>query len=242
MAARARLIAIVGAECTGKSTLAAALAQRLRGGGETRVAVVGEWLREWCESTGRTPLAHEQGAILRRQHERIASACEQHGWVIADTTALQTAVYSALIFGDHSLRERALSLHARADTTLLTALDLPWQADGHQRDGAHMQAPVDALLREWLMRARLPYAVVHGAGTARVDAAMAALAPRLATDDDASNDAAASTMGRKGLFTALGGHRAAGGGRWWCECCDPEAEAALRRARMSTVTSPSARG
>jgi nicotinamide riboside kinase len=224
----ARLVALVGAECTGKSTLAldlaTALRQRLPAG--TRVAVVGEWLREWCEATGRTPLAHEQGAILRRQHERIGAALEAHDWVVADTTALQTAVYSQLIFDDGSLRDRALTLHARADATLLGALDLPWQADGHQRDGEHMQAPVDALLRQWLTLARLPFAVVHGQGKARVAAAWAALAPLLpdATTNDRPEEPA------RGLF----GGRAR---RWWCECCDPLAEARLRRYGRDDVNS-----
>jgi nicotinamide riboside kinase len=233
MATRARLIAIVGAECTGKSQLVQALAARLgpalQGRPDARVATVGEWLREWCDSTGRTPRVHEQGAILRAQHERIAAACAGHDWVIADTTALQTAVYSAVIFGDTSLRERALTLHARADHTLLTALDLPWQADGHQRDGAHMQRPVDTLLRQWLAAARLPFSVVHGVGAARSDQALAALAPLLA------RPAGGLPPGR---FTGLAEGRAPGTAqRWWCECCDPEAEAALRRRAAGHVNS-----
>lgn len=237
MAARARLIAVVGAECTGKSQLVQTLAARLAlalqsrsdGRSGARIATVAEWLREWCDSTGRTPLAHEQGAILRTQHERIAAACEAHDWVIADTTALQTAVYSAVIFGDTSLRERALTLHARADHTLLTALDLPWQADGHQRDGAHMQRPVDTLLRQWLAAARLPFSVVHGVGAARGDQALAALAPLLA------RPAGGAATGR---FTALAEGRAPGAAqRWWCECCDPLAEAALRRRAAGDVNS-----
>jgi nicotinamide riboside kinase len=234
MTAAARLIAIVGAECTGKSTLAhdlaTALRQRLPAG--ERIAVVGEYLREWCEATGRTPLAHEQGAILRRQHERIGAALEAHSFVIADTTALETAAYSQLIFGDSSLRERALTLHARANATLLAALDLPWQPDGHQRDGAHMQAPVDALLRGWLTLARLPFSVVHGQGPARVAQALAAIEPLLAT-----NDAAAGPSGR-GLFSGLGAAATASDrtSRWWCECCNPAAEATLRR--LATRPSP----
>ena len=49
-------IAILGAESTGKSQLADALANGLRSQGKT-VSLVGEYLREWCDIHGRTPRA-----------------------------------------------------------------------------------------------------------------------------------------------------------------------------------------
>ena len=71
--------------------------------------------------------------------------------VIADTTALMVAIYSGMLFDDGiavPLRARARS--ARYDLTLVTGLDLPWVADGLQRDGPQVQEPVDALVREAL--------------------------------------------------------------------------------------------
>jgi hypothetical protein len=46
--------------------------------------------------------------------------------------------------------------------TLLTALDLPWVADGLQRDGPHVREPVDDVLRELLLANALPFAVIGG--------------------------------------------------------------------------------
>ena len=57
------------------------------------------------------------------------------------------AVYSDQVFGDTGLYDEALAAHARCDLTLLTALDLPWVADGLQRDGPHVREPVDAKVR-----------------------------------------------------------------------------------------------
>ena len=54
------------------------------------------------------------------------------------------AVYSDFVFADASLYASALAAQRRCDLTLVTALDLPWRADGLQRDGAHVRAPVDA--------------------------------------------------------------------------------------------------
>jgi nicotinamide riboside kinase len=214
MAEGARCIAIVGAESSGKTTLAQDLAERLRQRGAGRVAWVPEVLREWCERSGRTPLAHEQGALLRAQHERIAAACATHDWVVCDTTGLMTAVYSTLIFGDSSLQARAAELHRRSITaTLLTALDLPWVADGHLRDGPHVQGPVDALLRSLLQRHGIAFQVVGGQGERRLDQAWQAMQPWLAP--------------REGLFAGLSAAAAPGlqsQRRWRCECCVPEYE------------------
>jgi len=172
-------IGIVGAESTGKTTLAAELASRLAQDTGLRVVWVPELLREWCDRAGRTPQAHEQAAILHAQHERIEAAAAMHDVVVCDTTALMTAVYSRLIFDDRSLDERAMALHSRMALTLLTALDLPWVADGHQRDGEQVRAPVDTLLRELLLAQRLPWAVIAGQGPERLERAVNAVAPLL---------------------------------------------------------------
>jgi nicotinamide riboside kinase len=229
-----RCIAIVGAESTGKTTLAAALAERLRaeraGSGGT-VAWVPELLREWCDATGRTPRAHEQGAILRAQHERIAAAAATHDWVVCDTTALMTAVYSTLVFGDDSLQARAAELHGRtAALTLLTALDLPWVPDGHQRDGPQVREPVDALLRALMQRHRIGYSVVSGSGERRVQQALDAVRPLT----KASTPQGQATGLFTGLSTGLGtGTRTRARARWACDCCVPEAERTLLAARRA---------
>jgi nicotinamide riboside kinase len=167
------VVAILGAESTGKSTLAHDLQQAL--GGAPAVALVDEYLREFCEAQQRTPQRHEQHAIAAEQTRRIESAARRHPVVIADTTALMIAVYSDLVFGDCSLYERALREHARCDLSLLTAIDLPWVADGLQRDGAHVRDAVDERLRAALQRHGLGYSVVGGQGVARSAAALAAL-------------------------------------------------------------------
>jgi len=186
------VVALVGAESTGKTSLARALAETFSNEGR-RVAIVPEYLREFCDAHGRTPRQDEQAQIAAEQTRRIAEAARTHDLVIADTSALMIAVYSELVFADTSLYASAEAAHRDAcGLTLLTALDLPWQADGLQRDGPHVRAPVDALVRAALARAGAAYSVVFGHGDARLQAAIAsvrhALAPRPAADDDNAAD------------------------------------------------------
>ncbi len=177
-------IAIVGAESTGKSSLAQALATALAaapasGGAAWRVALVAETLREWCDREGRTPRADEQSAIMAEHHRRIEQAALGHDIVLCDTTALMTAVYSRTVFGDRSLETQAVNLHLSMQATLLTALDLPWVSDGLQRSGEHVRRPVDAAVRELLMAHGVGFSVISGSGDARSANALAALAPLL---------------------------------------------------------------
>jgi nicotinamide riboside kinase len=149
--------------------------------GVARVAWVAEALRDWCAAHGRTPRRDEQPAILQLQCERIAAAAASHAVVVCDTTALMTAVYSRLVFGDRSLEAAAVAQHRRVTLSLLTALDLAWVADGLQRDGPHVREPVDNTLRELLLGNELPFAVVGGLGEQRLAQALAAVTPLLRT-------------------------------------------------------------
>ncbi|MEO8155888.1 MAG: ATP-binding protein [Rhizobacter sp.] len=168
------VIAIIGAESTGKTTLAREVADALRADGH-KVALVSEYLREFCDAHCRTPQVQEQAGIAAEQTRRIAEAAQAHDIVVADTTALMIAVYSEQVFGDRSLYAEAQATQQSYALTLLTALDLPWQADGLQRDGPHVREPVNALVRASLARAAVPYSVVSGSGAARLASALAAV-------------------------------------------------------------------
>ena len=185
---KAFVIALLGAESTGKTVLAAALAGALAAP-TRRVAVVSEYLREFCDRHGRTPRLQEQSQIAAEQTRRIEAASQDHDIVIADTTAVMIAVYSEHVFGDASLYASALATHARYELTLLTALDLPWQADGLQRDGPHVREPVDAAVRQALSGAGLGYSVISGSGSARLDAALAGVQRAMAPPPEEAGSA-----------------------------------------------------
>jgi nicotinamide riboside kinase len=225
-ATRGLVVAIVGAESTGKSTLASALAQRIAD--ETRLTCthVEEHLRAWCEHAGRTPRIDEQRGIAQTQQDRIAQAASTHDVVVADTTAAMIAVYSRFVFGDRSLDAWAAAEHVRSvQHTLVTALDLPWVADGLQREGEHVRTPIDAMLRELLAAHGIGWSLVGGSGDERVDNALDAVTPLLRRRASPGS----------GLLTRLAERDAAQPAWLWiCEKCDvPDCEHRLRQAHKN---------
>ena len=214
-AAAALCVAICGAESTGKSALAAALAEALAREFGLRCACVDEYLRQWCDLQGRTPRADEQRGIATEHARRIAQAAARSDVdvVLCDTTPLMVAVYSDLLFEDRSLEPLAADCQRRMDATLLTSLDLPWVADGLQRDGPHVRAPVDARVRARLGEWATTWSLVSGSGPARIASALDALRPLLRRQARAGRSA--------GLFSRLADSlQGPPGPAWVCERCD----------------------
>lgn len=213
----ALIVALLGAESTGKTHLATALTQTLIERGH-RTGLVLEYLREFCDQHQRVPSADEQVHIAAEQTRRIQTQAAVQDVVIADTTALMTAVYSHQVFGDVSLYPMALRAQQGVRLNLITALDIAWQADGLQRDGPHVRGTVDILIRAALQNAKLSYSVVAGQGPTRLQAAIRSVEHALCTDArDATSVTEPSSTTRW---------------RTWCECCaDPECERMSMLAR-----------
>lgn len=221
-------VAIVGAESTGKSWLTQALAAVLRDRNQP-VQTVDEVLRQWCDHAGRTPQQHEQLAIAQQQALAAKQIAEQapESWLLSDTTPLMTAVYSHLLFDDTSLYPMAMAHQALYDITLVTGLDLPWVADGLQRDGPQVRVPVDNLVRQALEGAGLPYRVVYGQGPRRLNNALLALGLQ-------SEDLSAQQTRVDGQFSINQGRSV-----WQCnECSDPACEHKLFTGLLKQRSAP----
>lgn len=176
---RGRRIALLGAECTGKSELSRALTQAFNQGSPLHgrpATCIDEYLRNWCMDHGRTPLQHEQKGIAEEQQRRIELAAGSHDWVVCDTTALMTAVYSSHYFNDDSLLPWATARQRDCALTLLLATDLPWKADGLLRDGEAVRSAVDMRLRQVLLDHALPFVEVRGLHAERMRQAWGACA------------------------------------------------------------------
>ena len=169
-----KLICLLGAESTGKTTLARQLAAHFD------CPWVPEVLRTFCDEQGRTPIREEQSEVLETQHRQVLSAQalarqNKAPFVFCDTAPLLTAVYSDFVFGDGALYARARELHTSYSLTLFMAPDLDWVADGLQREGAHVRAPVSMLILAQLQAMAAPFSTISGLGEERLRSAVQAL-------------------------------------------------------------------
>jgi nicotinamide riboside kinase len=225
MAESTLFLCLLGAESTGKTELSQALLRCLRQTG-LNCTLVPEGLRHWCEAQGRTPRQDEQAAIAQNQMQAVVEAAEQADVVIADTTPLMTAIYSDMLFGDRSIYPQALDHQHLYSLTLLMGLDLPWVADGLQRDGPHVREPVDAMIRTHLVQNNFPFQVIYGVGAPRLNNALVALSqlPML--------QAALSSPDRDGGYLRVEKRL---NRPWQCEkCSDPVCEHRLFTALLES--------
>lgn len=119
----AKRIAIVGAESTGKSTLAAALADHYA----TRV--VPEYARTYLEALERPPVADDLPVIAagqRASEDVLARSCNRI--LICDTDALVTKLWSELLFGACDPRVEELA-RAPYDLWIVTGPEVPFEPD-----------------------------------------------------------------------------------------------------------------
>ena len=162
-----RRVVVTGSECTGKSTLAAALA--------THYGTVWspEYVREYVAARKEPVRAEDVEAIAKGQMQaQDALAGRSARLLIHDTDLLSTAVYSRHYFGDcPAWIEDELS-RRKADLYLLTGIDVPWEADGDQRDRGDRRGEMHALFREALARRGFPFVELSGPPERRLETAI----------------------------------------------------------------------
>ncbi len=163
-------LVVTGSECTGKTTLARALADHYA------TACVPEFARDFVTQKGAPPESADVDQIARGQIAREDQQARAAGrLLIQDTDLLSTVVYSRHYYGhcptwiDEALRRRA------ADLYLLAGIDVPWEADGDQRDRGHLREEMQALFRAALTSRGLHFVEVEGPHEERMQQAIAAI-------------------------------------------------------------------
>lgn len=170
-----RRAGLIGAECTGKSSVAAALAS------EFGAIHVPEALRSFVETRGRVPEAADQAGILSEQRASVEMAHLDHpeSVIICDPLPLMTAVYSLAYFDDSDLLADAVTDARTYDLIWWCRPDLPWTPDGDQRDGPERRNQVDALIGEIVRESGLTVIELHGSVDERIVTAISGLRGRV---------------------------------------------------------------
>jgi NadR type nicotinamide-nucleotide adenylyltransferase len=162
---RVARVVLTGGECTGKTTLARALAAR--------------WGTAWAAEAAReVALAHpgalepEDVPVIARMHVRLAddamraAAGAGHPLVFLDQDLVSTVVYARHYYGDCPRWIERLAVERRGDLYLLCRPDLPWESDG-VRDRPAAREEIHALFAATLAAAGARVVDVAGGGGAR---------------------------------------------------------------------------
>jgi NadR type nicotinamide-nucleotide adenylyltransferase len=138
-------VVVTGSECTGKTTLAAFLAERYR------TAWSPEFARSYLDAKGAPLDATDVEPIARGQIAGEDEAARRsRRLAVKDTDLVSTVVYSRHYYGscpewvERAARERL------GDLYLLLVPDVPWVADGLQRDRPDRRGHMHGLFREAL--------------------------------------------------------------------------------------------
>lgn len=168
-----RRLVLTGPECTGKTTLAAAIAE----------AQGAPWLpeasRQYAEQRGMagddlTAADVEPIARLAMRNEDAALAKDPR-LLVLDTDLISTVVYARHYYGDAPEWLVSEAKRRRGDLYLLCEPDLPWSPDGirdRPNDRMELMAMFEAAMVEFGAVTRR----VTGSGPARLDAALRAVA------------------------------------------------------------------
>lgn len=170
-------IVLIGPECTGKTTLARALADRLGG------VYVPEYSRPYSirvrSEQGRNLTLDDVMPIVRGQIAAEAGAAAQNpDYIFIDSNPLASAVYSMWYYGREPEGLDGIVSSMKYDMYLLCAPDIEWE-DDPARDMPVGREGIFAMFEEALAVRMLPFAVISGEGDERFENAIAALAGRV---------------------------------------------------------------
>lgn len=171
---RPRVVVLIGPESTGKSTLAERLANRFS------APLSLEFAREYVAQRD-APLDHADVEAIARGQMALEDAA--HGseaaraasLLIKDTDLVSTVVYARFYHGHAPAWLERSAIERRGDLYLLCAPDVPWIADGPQRDRPEGRLDLHARFAGTLAALEATVVPIAGGWAARERTAVAAL-------------------------------------------------------------------
>lgn len=164
-------VVLTGAECTGKSTLAAALSGYY---GEPWTA---EFVRQYVDGLDRELCSEDVEPIAKGQlGQEDCPIVLSKRLILHDTNLLSTILYANHYFGkqlnwlNDTFLSRDYSLYL-----LCTPDGIGWQADPGQRESAEAREVLHKKFKESLQRLQLPHVTLNGNQAARFGEAVLAI-------------------------------------------------------------------
>lgn len=162
-------VAITGPESTGKSMIAAQLAEHYH------TIWVPEYARTYIGALDR-PYSLDDILVIAKEQVTVEQTLidKANGLLFIDTELIVTKIWSEHVFGVCSswIREGIEKQHY--DLYLLMGIDLPWEPDP-QREHPHQRDYLYNLYFNELKTRNLPFVEIHGLGQERVASAIEAV-------------------------------------------------------------------
>jgi NadR type nicotinamide-nucleotide adenylyltransferase len=165
----AKRICVLGAESTGTTTLAEALARRLKTG----------WVAEYGRQYSANKAAlndsvwrSEEFTHIAEQQNRLENLAARNAnrIVVCDTNAFATTLWHRRYLGRRSPQVEAIAVRNRCDLYLLTGDEIPFVQDG-LRDGEHLRHEMHGWFEQALAAQSVPWAILRGPLENRVEQA-----------------------------------------------------------------------
>jgi NadR type nicotinamide-nucleotide adenylyltransferase len=174
---RPQRVVVTGSECTGKTTLTERLATRFGAAWSSEYARAHQAAKPTpldvsdVEAIARGQVAGEEAALA----ERVALAERAARVVFHDTDLVSTEVYARHYYGACPAWIVAAARDRRADLYLLCHPDVPWLADGLQRDRPDQREQIHGLFAAALDALGARVVDIEGPWTEREAAAIRAV-------------------------------------------------------------------
>jgi nicotinamide riboside kinase len=163
---RAKAVAIVGAPCSGKSTLASQTNSLLKTKGLNSVFIE-EYVVEYIAEYGIPDTMEQQMVIFDEQHRKERMFADSRDFVICDSASFLSYIYGRRYF-DNPLSNRALASLSHLHKKVLKSLEY-WDyifyiplleqhvMDGVRYDDREASEKLDRMIKGFLELERIPY-------------------------------------------------------------------------------------
>ncbi len=162
----AKRVCVLGAESTGTTTLAKALAEQLQ------TNCVEEYGREYSEiklARNDPEWRSDEFVMIAKEQARRedAAAHETDRVLICDTNAFATVLWHRRYMGAHSNEVAEIARAGRCDLYLLTGDEIPFVQDG-LRDGEHIRHEMHTWFEQALAKQSVPWRLLRGSHAERL--------------------------------------------------------------------------
>lgn len=136
---------------------------------------VPEYARTYLEENGEKYVYNDLLVIAEQQMKNIRQLSdESNSLLICDTDWLTVAIWSQVKYGQVDERILRWNSAFQADLYLLCEPDLPWENDPFREHPNHREE-IYSLYINWLNKMKLPYSVVNGLHSNRLQSALRTL-------------------------------------------------------------------